>query len=263
MEEQRGSAPTEPPFWAAAWPGGQALARYVLDHPELVAGRSVLDLGSGSGLVAVAAALAGAARVVASEIDPFGATAIAVNAELNGVPPIEVVGDVLGDEPARRGRRPGRRRLLRPRHDRAGAAVPRRGAGARRRGAPRRPRPAVRARATGWRRWRPSTSRTPSGPRRSAGRRSGGCPDARRDDASRRRIPLRDCHDSITAVTLARVRPVVTSPPGSPRRTPPSRLAPIDAGEPGTHRSTGVNPAVEPGSRRVGLLPARIRQLTR
>jgi predicted nicotinamide N-methyase len=94
-------APTEPPFWAAAWPGGQALARYVLDHPGLVAGRTVLDLGSGSGLVAVAALRAGAARVVASEIDPFGWAAIGANAEQNGVPQVEVVGDVLdGSGPA-------------------------------------------------------------------------------------------------------------------------------------------------------------------
>ncbi len=99
MEADRGGALSDPPFWAAAWPGGQALARHVLDRPELVAGRSVLDLGSGSGLVAVAAALAGAVRVVASEIDPFGVTAIGLNAELNGVAPIEVVGDVLGDDP--------------------------------------------------------------------------------------------------------------------------------------------------------------------
>jgi predicted nicotinamide N-methyase len=99
IEVQRGSAPSEPPFWAAAWPGGQALARYVLDHPDVVQGRTVLDLGSGSGLVAVAALLAGAAAVVASEIDPFGATAIALNAELNGVVPVEVVGDVLDDGP--------------------------------------------------------------------------------------------------------------------------------------------------------------------
>ena len=99
MEEQHGGALSDPPFWAAAWPGGQALARYVLDHPDLVAGRSVLDLGSGSGLVAVAACRAGAAHVVGSEIDPFGVTAIALNAELNGIPPITVVGDVLGDGP--------------------------------------------------------------------------------------------------------------------------------------------------------------------
>jgi predicted nicotinamide N-methyase len=99
IEVERGSAPSEPPFWAAAWPGGQALARYLLDHPDVVAGRTVLDLGSGSGLVAVAALLAGAASVVASEIDPFGATAIALNTELNGVAQVEVVGDVLSDAP--------------------------------------------------------------------------------------------------------------------------------------------------------------------
>ncbi len=99
IEAERGVAPTEPPFWAAAWPGGQALARYVLDTPSVVAGRSVLDLGSGSGLVAVAALQAGAQRVVAGEIDPFGHTAIAVNAELNGVGPVTVVGDVLGEPP--------------------------------------------------------------------------------------------------------------------------------------------------------------------
>lgn len=76
LEQQRGSAPEEPPFWAAAWPGGQALARYLLDHPDTVAGRPVLDLGSGSGLVAVAAALAGADPVTASEIDPVGRAAV-------------------------------------------------------------------------------------------------------------------------------------------------------------------------------------------
>lgn len=90
---------SDPPFWAAAWPGGQALARYVLDHPEVVAGRSVLDLGAGSGLVAVAALQAGAARVVASDVDPYGQAAIGVNAQLNGVGPIEVTGDLLGREP--------------------------------------------------------------------------------------------------------------------------------------------------------------------
>ena len=99
LEVQTGAVPSEPPFWAAAWPGGQALARYVLDVPGLVAGRSVLDLGSGSGLVAVAAALAGARRVVASEIDLFGATAVGVNAVDNGVGPFEVVGDVLDQGP--------------------------------------------------------------------------------------------------------------------------------------------------------------------
>ena len=97
--ENAGGAGTDPPFWAAAWPGGQALARLVLDRPALVAGRSVLDLGSGSGLVAIAAARAGADVVVASEVDPYGRTAVAVNAALNGVGRVRVVGDLLGGEP--------------------------------------------------------------------------------------------------------------------------------------------------------------------
>jgi predicted nicotinamide N-methyase len=99
METEHGRTSTDPPFWAAAWPGGQALARYVLDHPELVAGRSVLDLGAGSGLVAVAAVRAGATAVLASDVDPFALTAVAVNAERNGAAGITPVGDVLGGEP--------------------------------------------------------------------------------------------------------------------------------------------------------------------
>ena len=99
MESEGGGAGEAPPFWAAAWPGGQALARYVLDSPQVVAGRRVLDLGSGSGLVAVAALLAGAGSVVASDIDPFSHAAIALNAEANGVRGIEVVGDVLDGPP--------------------------------------------------------------------------------------------------------------------------------------------------------------------
>ena len=79
----RGAVP--PPFWAFAWVGGQALARYLLDHPEQVAGRFVLDFGAGSGLVAIAAAKAGAARVLAADIDHFAAAAIAMNAALNEV----------------------------------------------------------------------------------------------------------------------------------------------------------------------------------
>jgi predicted nicotinamide N-methyase len=99
MEDERGRAADFPPFWAAAWPGGQVLARYVLDTRAVVAGRRVLDLGSGSGLVAIAAALAGAAEVVASEIDEFGTTAIPLNAEVNGAGGIRVVGDLLAGPP--------------------------------------------------------------------------------------------------------------------------------------------------------------------
>ncbi|HYM72522.1 MAG TPA: 50S ribosomal protein L11 methyltransferase [Stellaceae bacterium] len=84
-EESLARFGTPPPFWAFAWAGGQALARYLLDHPEIVAGREVLDICSGSGIVAIAAAKAGAVRVVAAEIDPFAAAAIALNAPLNGV----------------------------------------------------------------------------------------------------------------------------------------------------------------------------------
>jgi predicted nicotinamide N-methyase len=84
-----------PPFWAFAWAGGQALARYLLDHPHEVAGRDILDFGAGSGLVAIAAARAGAARVTAAEIDPFAAAAIAANAALNGVEIAIVTDDLL------------------------------------------------------------------------------------------------------------------------------------------------------------------------
>jgi len=73
-----------PPFWAFAWPGGQVLARYILDNPALVAGRSVLDIGAGSGVIALAAAHAGARRVIASDIDPLSVAAIRLNARLNG-----------------------------------------------------------------------------------------------------------------------------------------------------------------------------------
>jgi len=84
-EESLARFGTPPPFWAFAWAGGQALARYIIDHPETVAGRDVLDLASGSGMVAIAAAKAGARRVTAADIDPFAAAAIVMNAALNGV----------------------------------------------------------------------------------------------------------------------------------------------------------------------------------
>jgi len=74
-----------PPFWAFAWAGGQALARYLLDHREVAAGRTVIDFASGSGIVAVAAAMAGAGRVLAADVDPFCGPAVALNAEANGV----------------------------------------------------------------------------------------------------------------------------------------------------------------------------------
>lgn len=93
-EDQSGPG-QPPPFWAFPWPGGQILARYLLDHPGLVAGRRVLDVGSGSGLVAIAAQLAGAATVLASEIDPLAVAAMRLNAQANGVPPAAIVGDVL------------------------------------------------------------------------------------------------------------------------------------------------------------------------
>ena len=85
-----------PPFWAFAWAGGQALARYLLDHPGSVAGRSVLDFASGSGLVAIAAARAGARSVAAGDIDPFCREAIGLNAALNGVAIDVVIADWIG-----------------------------------------------------------------------------------------------------------------------------------------------------------------------
>jgi predicted nicotinamide N-methyase len=84
-EESLARFGTPPPFWAFAWAGGQALARYIIDHPETVAGKDVLDVASGSGMVAIAAAKAGAARVTAADIDPYAAEAIALNAALNDV----------------------------------------------------------------------------------------------------------------------------------------------------------------------------------
>jgi predicted nicotinamide N-methyase len=84
-----------PPFWAFAWAGGQALARLVLDRPELVAGRSVLDLATGSGLVAIAAARAGADPVTANDIDPLSLAAAQANAAANAVGLRLVEGDLL------------------------------------------------------------------------------------------------------------------------------------------------------------------------
>ena len=88
----------DPPFWAFAWAGGQALARYVLDHPEEVAGRRVLDFATGSGLVAIAALEAGAAGASACDIDPFCEAAVALNAEVNGVAIAFTSDDLLAAE---------------------------------------------------------------------------------------------------------------------------------------------------------------------
>ncbi|MBI3418703.1 MAG: methyltransferase [Proteobacteria bacterium] len=73
-----------PPFWALAWPGGQALSRYILDHPETVRGKRVLDFASGSGLVALACKKAGAVAVTANDVDPMAIVATSLNATLNG-----------------------------------------------------------------------------------------------------------------------------------------------------------------------------------
>jgi predicted nicotinamide N-methyase len=84
-EEELGAIGLPPPFWAFAWAGGQALARYILDRPSLVVGKRVLDFASGSGLVAIAAAMAGAGSVEARDIDAFALIAIGLNAAANGV----------------------------------------------------------------------------------------------------------------------------------------------------------------------------------
>ena len=100
-EEELAAFGLPPPYWAFAWAGGQALARYLLDHPHDVAGKRVLDLGAGSGLVAIAAAKAGAAPVVAADIDSFSESAIALNAAANRVHVETLVADML-DDPASR-----------------------------------------------------------------------------------------------------------------------------------------------------------------
>ena len=84
-EEELGAIGLPPPFWAFAWAGGQALARWVLDSPTEVAGKRVLDLATGSGLVAIAAMRAGAASALGADVDGFCAAAVALNAEANDV----------------------------------------------------------------------------------------------------------------------------------------------------------------------------------
>jgi predicted nicotinamide N-methyase len=98
-EEELGQMNVAPPYWAFAWAGGQALARYVLDTPTF-AGRSVLDLGAGSGLSAIAAKKAGAARTLAADIDAFALAAIGLNAKANGVTLETTAVDLLAMPPA-------------------------------------------------------------------------------------------------------------------------------------------------------------------
>jgi predicted nicotinamide N-methyase len=97
-EEELGEIGLPPPFWAFAWAGGQALARYILDHPETVRGRRVLDFASGSGLVAIAAMKAGAAEVVACDIDSFAIAAMDLNAKANGVSINPLQADIVGQD---------------------------------------------------------------------------------------------------------------------------------------------------------------------
>ena len=95
-EDELGRIGLNPPFWAFAWAGGQALARYVLDHPTAVSGRRVLDFASGSGLVAIAAAKSGAARIEACDVDPFAVAAIGLNAAVNGIAVAARLADLVG-----------------------------------------------------------------------------------------------------------------------------------------------------------------------
>jgi predicted nicotinamide N-methyase len=114
-EEQLGEIGLPPPFWAFAWAGGQALARYLIDHPHEVAGKTVLDFAAGSGLVGIAAMKAGAASVLCADIDGFCAAAVELNGKANGValaftdtnlldappPPVDVIaaGDICYEKP--------------------------------------------------------------------------------------------------------------------------------------------------------------------
>ena len=98
-EEELGEMNVPPPYWAFAWAGGQALARHLLDHPGLVAGKAVVDLGSGSGLTAIAAMRAGATHVLAADIDPVSLAAVESNARANGVAVATTDADLLAASP--------------------------------------------------------------------------------------------------------------------------------------------------------------------
>lgn len=97
-EEELEEIGLPPPFWAFAWAGGQGLARYILDHPHEVAGKRVVDFASGSGLVAIAASMAGATEVLAVDIDPWAKSAILMNAAINGVQIRTSSANMIGEE---------------------------------------------------------------------------------------------------------------------------------------------------------------------
>ncbi|QCI96827.1 class I SAM-dependent methyltransferase [Agrobacterium larrymoorei] len=97
-EEELEEIGLPPPFWAFAWAGGQGLARYILDHPDEVAGKRVVDFASGSGLVAIAASMTGATEVLAVDIDPWAKSAILMNAAINGVQLKASSANIIGEE---------------------------------------------------------------------------------------------------------------------------------------------------------------------
>ncbi|MDR6432914.1 methyltransferase [Brucella pseudogrignonensis] len=97
-EEELATIGLPPPFWAFAWAGGQGVARYILDHPETVFGKTVLDFASGSGLVAIAAMKSGANSVIASDIDPFALPAIEINAAANNVAITPTLTDLIDQD---------------------------------------------------------------------------------------------------------------------------------------------------------------------
>ena len=97
-EEELEKSGLPPPFWAFAWAGGQALSRYILDNPDIVSGKDVLDFGAGSGLIGVSAAKAGAKSVLSADIDNFAVEAIMLNAEANGVEIDATAEDLVGVE---------------------------------------------------------------------------------------------------------------------------------------------------------------------
>lgn len=100
IEEGTADDHSKRPYWAFAWPGGQAMARYLIDNPALVSGRRILDLGCGSGIGAVAAMRAGAGKALANDIDPLALVAARLNAEANGVVVETSADDILGEVPA-------------------------------------------------------------------------------------------------------------------------------------------------------------------